>query len=327
MLKDLTYYKKPIRNNLPSDEGPFNNKIGHQYNCHCSICRNASGPAFEFENDLLQDFEIVPPSDSRKRITKTKSIPFRWICTIIPTFRHPNTGKPIEMKKQPGTGFLIGPRHFLTAAHVLFPTSGPLKDQRPIRVKVTPGHNGSAKPFGEYVSTVFHVRKEWRNRGKNRFNASYDFAVITVSSSIEKKGLKYWGASNTNTFKFPISKKWLKNKVVNVSGYPRDKKLFTQWLAYNTLDNPQPTQNGRKARNLFTHKADTCQGQSGAPVWWWNGKGKRYLVGIHTGFCDFLDGCSPKSGQGCVSGSSPWSHNRGILFNHEVQNQINDWLK
>lgn len=281
----------------------------------------------EFGEPAQYDREIVPPTDSRARITNTKRIPFQWICTVIPTFRHPTTGKPIEMTTQPGTGFLIGPRHVLTAAHVLFPTDGPLQNQSPSSVKVTPGHDGGARPHGQYVSGTYGVRSEWRSGGKNTFNPSYDFAMIVLPASIDRQRLKCWGEAGTNTFRFPISKDWLKGKVVNVCGYPRDKTQYTQWIAYDVLDDPAPTRNGTAVPNLFKYKADSCLGQSGAPVWFWDGKSKRYLVGIHTGFCDFLDGCSRQSGTGCLPGSSRWSHNSGVLFNHEVQAQINAWLK
>lgn len=281
----------------------------------------------EYEEKELNDFEIIPPTDSRTRITKTTRIPFQWICTVIPTFRHPTTGKPIEMTDQPGSGFVIGPSHILTAAHVLFPTAGPLKDQSPIRVKVTPGHNDSSEPHGHYVSTTYLVRSEWRSGAKNTHNPSYDFAIIKVSGEMTRTGLKCWGEAGTNTYRYPISKDWLKGKVVNVAGYPRDRKLYTQWSAYDALDNPEPTRGGAKIANLFTHKVDTCIGSSGSPVWWWDGKSKRYLVGIHTGACDFLDGCTPVSGTPCVPGSSRWSHNVGVLLTPAVDAQIKAWLK
>jgi V8-like Glu-specific endopeptidase len=280
----------------------------------------------KFADQEQTDQEIVPPNDSRVRITNTTAIPYRWICTIIPTFRHPNTGKAIEMNDQPGSGVLIGPRHVLTAAHVLFPYNGPLAHQSPIRVKVTPGHNNRSKPYGQYESTVYYVRSEWRSGGRNTHNPRYDFAVIKLPSAIEQKEVKHWGATGTNTERFPISKAWLKGKVVNVCGYPRDKTRYTQWIAHDPLDNPEPTANGRAIANLFTYKADTCLGQSGAPVWWWDGESKRYLVGIHTNYCDFLDGCSKQSGAGCMPGSSRWSHNVGVLLTHEVNNQIKAWL-
>lgn len=282
--------------------------------------------ADEFEDQEVNDLEIVPPTDSRTRITSITRIPFQWICTIIPTFRHPTTGNPIEMTTQPGSGFLIGPRHILTAAHILFPFDGPLVHQSPIRVKVTPGHNDNSKPYGNYESTTYQVRSEWRSGGRNTHNPSYDFAVITLPSTIDRKGLKYWGASGTNTERYPISKAWLKGKVVNVCGYPRDKRLYTQWIAYDTVDDLEPKRGGRPVANLFTYQADTCLGQSGSPVWWWDGGSKRYLIGIHTGFCDFLDGCTNEGGTGCMSGSPRWSHNRGVLYTQEVQTQIQAWL-
>lgn len=282
--------------------------------------------AEEFEEQELSDLEIIAPSDTRKRITKTRAIPFRWICTIIPTFRHPTSGKPIELSHQPGSGFLIGPNHLLTAAHVLFPADGQLKDQRPVQVRVTPGHDDRSRPYGQFVSSSYLVRSEWRSGGRNTHNPSYDFAVIRLPSDLRKRGIKCWGEAGTNTYRFPISKNWLKGKVVNIAGYPRDKKLYTQWLAYDKLDNSEPTRNGTKVKNVFTHKVDTCTGQSGAPVWYWDGKDKRYLVGIHTGGCDFLDGCTAVAGAGCVSGSSRWSRNVGVLYTHEVQRQINAWL-
>jgi V8-like Glu-specific endopeptidase len=281
----------------------------------------------ELDLESLDELEIVPPTDSRTRVADTKKIPFRLICSVIPTFRHPTTGAELEMKTQPGSGFLIGPRHVLTAAHVLFPTDGPLAHQSPVRVKVTPGHDSNSRPYGDYVSTEYFVRSEWRSGGRNTDNMSFDFAIIKLPTSILAKGLKCWGEASTNTERYPLAKAWLKGKVVNVSGYPRDKSLYTQWIAYDQLDVPEATRNGSAVPNVFLYKADTCLGQSGSPVWWYDGKSKRYLVGIHTGYGEGLDGCTKQSGAGCMPGSSRWSHNRGVLFTHEVQQQVQAWLK
>jgi V8-like Glu-specific endopeptidase len=283
-------------------------------------------PLYEVYDEFDDELEIVPPTDSRTKVTNTKRIPYQWICTIIPTFRHPTTRKEIEMTDQPGSGFLIGPRHVMTAAHVLFPTDGPLAHQSPVRVKVTPGHNSGSRPYGQYISSSYNVRSEWRSGGRNTENPSYDFAVIKLPTSILQKRLKCWGEAGTNTERYPLSKAWLKGKVVNVCGYPRDKTLYTQWIAYDKLDKPDARRNGTVVTNVFMYKADTCLGHSGSPVWWYDGKSKRYLVGIHTGYCDGLDDCSRQSGTGCMPGSSRWSHNRGVLFSHEVQAQIKAWL-
>jgi V8-like Glu-specific endopeptidase len=271
--------------------------------------------------------EIVPPDDTRTKITDVKKYPFRWICTIVPTFKHPTTGKDIEMATQAGSGFLIGPNHVLTAAHVLFPTDGPLKNQAPVRVKVTPGHDGRKTHFGRWVSTTYKVRAEWRTGGKNTFNASWDIAMIVLPEGIRRKKVGHWGQPGTNTLRFPLPNDWLKNRIVNVGGYPRDKPQYTQWIAHDGLDDPAPTRAGTAVANVFKYKADTCLGQSGAPVWYWDGKLKRYLVGVHTGSCDFLDGCTRQTGAPCMPGGSRWSHNRGVLLTKDVDAQIKAWLK
>ena len=231
------------------------------------------------------------------------------------------------MSNQPGSGFIVGPRHILTAAHVLFPTTGPLKDQAPLSVEVSPGRNKNSTPYGSYTSTTYRVRPEWRSGGNNTFDARFDFAMIKVSNEIANTGLKYWGANGTSTHRYPISRNWLRGKVVNVGGYPRDKKPNTQWISHDVLDEPEPTRNGQRMKNVFRYKADTCTGQSGAPVWWWDGANDRYLVGIHTGACDFLDGCTAVNGTGCLPGNRRWSHNRGLLLSHEVDKQIKAWVK
>lgn len=285
-------------------------------------------------DEIWNELEIVD-ADTRSIIDNNTRAPFRWICSIICTYRDANN---VEHTDQlPATGLLISPRHVLTAAHVLVPNTGSLKGLLPIRITVTPGHHGASKPFGEYTTNAFKLRNEWRNS----YNRQHDYAVIILNEEVGKKKfsaiqtnrLGWWGSCGQGAHLIPMDKDFLKGKLVTVCGYPADKAPFTQWWDDEPLDNLTPTIQGVIQKNRFTYKADTCPGHSGSPVWHmvWGENDcvprQRFLVGVHTGACGDLDGCTTKPGTGCGGGNQTYSHNRGILLNNEVYNQIQAWLK
>jgi V8-like Glu-specific endopeptidase len=65
----------------------------------------------------------------------------------------------------------------------------------------------------------------------------------------------------------------LNGQTVNISGYPGDKPVGTQWFHSNSIKSV--------ASNTFKYDVDTAGGQSGAPVWMFIGT-DRTAVGIHT---------------------------------------------
>lgn len=211
-----------------------------------------TGALLQTESGQKMLQEVVIGKDDRKKITATKSYPWRAICSL--------KVKAKDGTHWIGTGFFIGPRTVITAGHVVYMRKhgGWAKS-----IEVIPGRNGSSKPFGSCTSSQFHSVKGWTKSNKR----SHDYGAIILPKNC-KLGNKtgYFGYANYSFFK-------LMGRKVNLSGYPGDQPAGTQWWHARRI----------KAvfARTFSYNIDTYGGQSGSPVWMKKGK-KRYVVGIHT---------------------------------------------
>src|SRR5882757_33778 len=90
--------------------------------------------------------ENVIGVDNRVMVTDTSTIPWRCICHLEVEYEFGPVGY--------ATGFLIGPKSVLTAAHVLvnLPRTDPTKRRTARQVRVIPGRSGTIAPYGYFVS-------------------------------------------------------------------------------------------------------------------------------------------------------------------------------
>lgn len=261
----------------------------------------------EFED---RELEIVG-ADTRTLVADTRTVPFRWICSLDLVYDDPDN--PANEIRFSGSGTLVSPNHVLTAGHNLFGdtegTSGTRKKLQARRVRVTPAQNGpGSAPFGSASSVSLHYPNEWKNSADDNF----DYGLIKLNTSIGSKKfaslgnrpLGWWGdkANGAGTRIVPVidppSK--MKGALINISGYPGDKcdKLpkvgsataaqlaacpsgaaaSRQWHCTGTCSTPVvPRKTG-----VMHYTNDTFAGHSGSPVWlrW---QTVRWLIGIHTG--------------------------------------------
>lgn len=195
---------------------------------------------------------IIGPTDDRVRINPTTSYPWRAICALrIRT----KTGK-----NYIGTGWFISPRTVMTAGHCVYMHNEGGWAQS---IEVIPALNGSSRPYGSCTSSAFRSVTGWTS-GKKR---DYDYGCIILPSSC-RLGARtgYFGFANK-------SDSFLKDKILNLSGYPGDKGGNQQWF------------HAKKVKSLtartIVYDIDTMGGQSGSPVWYKSGSA-RYAVGVHT---------------------------------------------
>ena len=208
----------------------------------------------------IEAAEVVIGRDERKRITTTKTNPWKRICHL--------KIQAANGRFFLGTGFFIGPRTIVTAGHCVY-----MHDQGgwAKQITVTPGRDATATPFMSYTATSFRSVKGWvTDKSRN-----YDYGVIILprSAAIPPEIGAFGFASYSN-------QALLTKKRLNTAGYPGDRPY--------PGDQPPNTlwYDGRKAKSVtartIVYDIDTAGGQSGSPVWAKLSNGKRIVVGIHT---------------------------------------------
>jgi len=198
--------------------------------------------------------ETVHGADNRIKITATASYPWRVHCSLLITAR--------DNSQWIGTGWFIGPHTVMTAGHCVYiKNSGVAGRDGWVRsIKVMPGRNGAALPYGSVTSTNFKSVTGWTNDGSENF----DYGAIILPTN---KG------NETGWFGFGVySDAELISSTGNISGYPGDKPSGTQWYDAHRI----ASVNSRKVY----YDIDTYGGQSGAAVYRIK-NGGRYAFAIH----------------------------------------------
>jgi V8-like Glu-specific endopeptidase len=158
-----------------------------------------------------------------------------------------------------GTGFFIGPRTIITAGHCVYDRD---HGGWPQQIIVSPGRNGSSKPFGQFTATNFCSVEGWtQNQDRD-----CDYGVIQLA--------KNDNVPPVGSFGFGVfSDQALQNKVLRTAGYPGDKRgdeYGTMWFGSKIVKAVTPT--------TIVYDIDTIGGQSGSAVY----DESNHVVGIHT---------------------------------------------
>lgn len=206
----------------------------------------------EFQPLAGEAVEVIIGPDNRVRITGTTVYPWRAICALKITAQ--------DNSRWIGTGFLIAPRTVITAGHCVFmhDHGGWAKN-----IEVIPGLNDTARPYQSGFSSDLRSVMGW-TQSKSR---NYDYGAIILPPS-------YRPGATTGVFGFGVKDNaYLRNSVLNLSGYPGDKGGNQQWFM---ALKPKSV-----SSRVITYEIDTFGGQSGAPVWVKVGE-TRTVVGVHT---------------------------------------------
>ncbi len=182
--------------------------------------------------------------------TNTKLHPFRCICHL--------EMKGLEGEAKSGSGWFVGPRTIITAAHNLRQWLSPFT-ARTMRV--------SAGQHGMYGS-VWSGRAQWQAMHPGwdaTENPEFDVAAIWLDERVDQLGVIPIAA-------FPPPQ--LTGARIKVAGYPQTMPEGVQAVGHGTLT---------QVRGLrIDHDIATAQGVSGGPVWVTDDQNLPWVVGIHT---------------------------------------------
>jgi V8-like Glu-specific endopeptidase len=181
----------------------------------------------------------------------------------------------VETEAGWGSGVMIGPRHLMTASHVIVwkpnNTAG--------WVKFTPLKFDSSEPFGH----AFAVRTYFWNKadgsdGLNLTEGAFDYVVCVLDSPIGN--ITGWmGSRGYDT-------SWDKGDYWGHIGYPQDisggtRPAFIGWQSFIT---EQSAPLGGRSSLRIQHEIDVIPGQSGGPFFGvWSGEPWPRVVGIQSG--------------------------------------------
>ena len=200
--------------------------------------------------EAASTIEVIIGTDDRKKIKNPAGDPWRRICLLRITFPDGQVFR--------GTGFFIGSRTLATAGHCVY-----LHDHGgwAKKIEVSPGADGTARPYGSAISTNFRSVSGWVNSKK----PECDYACVVLPAGA-------FNGSDLGKFAFAVrdSQQLLARPAV-LSGYPGDKPL-EMWGMRRLIKTVT-------AKTLI-YDIDTVGGQSGAPVYV-KVNGQRCVVGIH----------------------------------------------
>jgi len=226
----------------------------------------------------LKSSYVFPPDD-RQKITSVTDFPWRTICKLY-----------IETQDSSyyiGSGAIIDEFHVLTAGHCVY-----IHDEGgwAAEIIVVPGKDGDNEPYGRANTTDLRTYTGWTVSEM----IEHDWAVITLDRSIGN--LTGWMGRQTEA-----SSSSVYTGTLHTAGYPGD--LDSGESMYYDSDF------GDRATE-YNHWfwMDTFGGQSGSPVWRYDGV-NQYILSINA--YEYIRG---------------YDANFGTRLNTDKFNQINAWL-
>ena len=226
-------------------------------------------PDTEFPERVRQrDKDAAPRAvfkpDSRQVSTPTTVFPNRAVCRLL--VRFPITASNLVYA---GTGNMIGSRHVLTAAHVIY---NPLEGGWASTIIVEAGRDGS----GKLVASESLVWPNFKQRSVTGYteglDIDYDYALITLNKgfSVGSFGLLY--ASDST----------LDNTTAYLLGYAGERGSPPGSQQFGVPTGGKITDYDSR---LVYYSIDSSGGQSGSGVYrFWNGK--HAIIAVHGGQYD-----------------------------------------
>lgn len=198
-------------------------------------------------------FSVPEPNDLRVAITDTTVYPWRCVCGLIITAA--------DGSQWLGTGWLAGPCLVVTAGHCVYM---PFRGGWVVEVEVIPGWNGNARPFESALAQSFRSVRGW----VHKLSLAHNYGAIVLP--VDRR---YGERLGSLGFKRPTYRD-LRERALNLAGYPCDKPRGTLWYQARRLE--------MGTERTLEYSITTAGGESGAPIWLLR-NGERYVIGTQTG--------------------------------------------
>jgi len=245
---------------------------------------------------------VVFGADGRDEIQDPVSTPWNRIGKVYAWFHDPDDdpdsaspAQEVQYADCVGTGALIGACHVLTAGHVIYnhdPQCGNIGWAD--KVIFVPGLYTDAAgtvrwPYGSQYATRLMSFQGWTQDE----DEDHDMGFFVLDADIGNT-IGWFGYSTRDS----------DGEVRNISGYPGD--LNNGLDQFHMADDV-------KCENTYNlkYKIDTAGGQSGAPIWEYDGV-NRYVVGVH-------------AHGGVPFGCGFETENRGVRITSGKFDSIQDW--
>jgi V8-like Glu-specific endopeptidase len=183
----------------------------------------------------------------------------------------------VETGAGSGSGVMIGPRHLLTASHVV--NWGPNNSAGWLRF--TPLYFDGSAPFGSaYGETIYSwVKADSDHDGSmSETESAFDYVAITLDSRLGD--ITGWMGSRGYDDDWDGGDYW------GHVGYPADvggarRPVF---IGYQHFDDEDEQSTGGRDSYEIKHKVDVFPGQSGGPFFgWWDGEPWPRVVSVQSG--------------------------------------------